>query len=343
MTYYMYTSISGENKILIHTMDPETGLVQHKGEVELHDGPVPLAVDPEGKFLYTALRATHEVLSFRIDPGTGGLEQLGSTKLQETPCYLLTDRTGKFLFGAHYSTGAVSVNPINKDGVATDLIQWLETDLRAHCVQIDSSNRFVLVPHVMPGNAVFQLELNQETGALTPNAVPKVVPEVEEGPRHCCFHPGKDIVYTSNEQGSSVTAYHFDATAGTLSPFQTIPNLPPEGYDPEEGGEENSCSQIAITPAGKFLYAPNRGHNSMACFRVDEQTGKLSTIGYQAIEKHTRGISLDPQGKFLYATGAASGRMATFCISEQTGALEPLENFAVGEGPMWVQFVIQPD
>ena len=81
----------------------------------------------------------------------------------------------------------------------------------------------------------------------------------------------------------------------------------------------------------------------MACFRIDEETGELSTIGYQAIEKHTRGISLDPQGKFLFATGAASGRMATFRISEKTGALEPLENLAVGQGPMWVQFVTQRD
>ena len=343
MTYYMYTSISGENKILIHTMDPDTGLLQHREDVELHGGPVPLAADPAGKFLYTALNSTSEVLSFSIDPGTGGLTQIGSTGLRETPCYLLADRRGKFLLGAHYSAGAVSVNPIAGDGAATDFVQWLETAPRAHCVQIDASNRFVLVPHVMPGNAVFQLVLDQETGELSPNAVPKVVPAVEEGPRHCCFHPGKDIVYTSNEQGSSVTAYHFAAAAGTLSPFQTISNLPPEGHHPGTGGEKNSCSQIAITPSGRFLYAPNRGHDSMACFRIDEETGELSTIGYQAIEKHTRGISLDPQGKFLFATGAASGRMASFRISEKTGALEPLENLAVGQGPMWVQFVTQRD
>ena len=136
-------------------------------------------------------------------------------------------------------------------------------------------------------------------------------------------------------------AYHFDKTAGTLSPFQTIPTLPPEGYDESKGDEENSCSQITITPSGRFLYAPNRGHNSMACFKVDEETGELSTIGYQPIEAHTRGISLDPHGNFLYAAGARSGRLATFRISEQTGALEPLENFAVGKSPMWVLFVTQ--
>mgnify|MGYP003310146939 FL=1 len=118
MTYYMYTSISGENKILIHTMDPDTGLLQHREDVELHGGPVPLAADPAGKFLYTALNSTSEVLSFSIDPGTGGLTQIGSTGLRETPCYLLTDRRGKFLLGAHYSAGAVSVNPIAGDGLS---------------------------------------------------------------------------------------------------------------------------------------------------------------------------------------------------------------------------------
>ena len=104
------------------------------------------------------------------------------------------------------------------------------------------------------------------------------------------------------------------------------------------GEEPNSCAQIRITPNGKFLYAPNRGHNSVACFRVDE-SGGLSTIGYTPIERHTRGTAIDPEGRFFYTTGVNSGRMASFTISQQTGALEPLENFEIGGSPMWVVIV----
>ena len=340
MTYYMYVSISGESKISIYTMNPETGLLAFKEDVALSSGPGPLAADPGGQFLYAGHRSTCEIQSFRIDRSTGGLAQIGSVEIEADPAYLATDRQGRFVLSAHYSAGMVGVHPIDADGAAGGPpIEWISTAPRAHCVLMDPSNRFVFIPHVVPGNVIFQFAFDENTGALTPNAVPRVEGGENQGPRHLCFHPHKDMVYSSDEQGSTVTAYHFDSSAGTLAAFQTISTLPPEGYD----GEENAPAQIQITPSGKFLYAPNRGHESVACFRVDEETGKLSTIGYQPIEEHTRGISLDPQGRFLYTTGAASGRLASFRISEQTGALEPLENFAVGEGPMWVLFVRQED
>ena len=190
---------------------------------------------------------------------------------------------------------------------------------------------------MLPGNAIYQFHFDESSGTLTPNEPHVEAPE-GEGPRHFCFHPSQKFIYVSNENNSTVTAYHFDNTKGTLSSFQTVATLPPEGYVP--GEEENSCSQIRITPNGKFLYAPNRGHNSVACFRIDA-SGGLSTIGYTPIERHTRGTAMDPEGRFFYTTGAYSGRMASFTISQQTGALEPLENFAVGESPMWVLIVDQ--
>src|SRR5260370_361925 len=104
--------------------------------------------------------------------------------------------------------------------------------------------------------------------------------------RHFCFHPSKDMLYFSNEQGSSVTGYNFDPAHGTLSAFQTISTLP-TGY-----AESNTCSQIQIAPSGQFLYAPNRGHNSIAGFPVDASSGRLTTIGHGATEDRPSAFSL---------------------------------------------------
>ena len=179
-------------------------------------------------------------------------------------------------------------------------------------------------------NAIVQFHFDDATGKLTPNSTPRAIPRSPEGPRHICFHPDLDVVYSSNEQGSGVTAYNFDSSQGTLSPFQTISTLP-SGYD-----GPNTCSQIQITPSGKFLYAPNRGHDSIACFAVDASDGRLSSVGQVATEAVPRAFSLDPAGHYLLAAGRESGRLATYRINTATGLLEPLHVYPLGRAPMWV-------
>ena len=191
------------------------------------------------------------------------------------------------------------------------------------------------MPHIAEGahtgpNAIFQFKFDGNTGQLTANTPDRVTPEAPEGPRHLCFHPNLNVVYSSNEQGCSVTAYNFDTNQGTIVPFQTVPTLP-DGYS-----GQNSCSQIQITPSGKFLYAPNRGHNSIASFAVDASAGRLTAIGHVSTESVPSAFSLDPEGKFVFAAGSATGRLASYRVNEGTGELTPLETYSVGERPMWV-------
>ena len=247
MAYYLYTSIAAEDKIAVFTMDPETGQLLPQKDVALGGGPGPLAVDPELRFVYAGLRSSRQLASLRIDQKAGGMSLIGTVSLDADPCYITTDRKGRFLLSSYYGAGVAAVHAIGADGaVASAPIEWLSTAGKAHSIQTDPSNRFAFVPHVVPANAIFQFEFDQNTGALTPNAVPAVRPEEPLGPRHFCFHPSMDVAYFANEQGCSVTAYHFDSTAGTLRAFQTISTLP-EGF---EG--ENSCAQIQITPSGKI-------------------------------------------------------------------------------------------
>ena len=148
------------------------------------------------------------------------------------------------------------------------------------------------------------------------------------GPRHFTFHPTLDVVYFSNEQGCSVSAYRMD-DAGRLSAMQTVSTLP-EGVT-----ERNTCSQIQFSPDGSLLFVPNRGHNSIASFAVDGD-GRLTPAGHVATEAVPSAFSLDPSGRFVYAAGSATGQLASYSVNGETGELTPLGTYQLGARPMWV-------
>lgn len=330
----MYVTISKENRISVFTVDPETGKLESQGDVAVAGAPGPLATDPARQFLYVGCFGPQEIASYRINGSTGGLSLIGTAALEAGTCYLATDRKGKFLLSAYYSAGKVAVHPIRENGAAgIPPVEWIDTSKGAHSIQTDPSNRFAFVPHIAAPdgpNMILQYKFNETTGCLTPNSPHSVTPEEGAGPRHFCFHPSLDVIYFSNEQGCSVTAYRFDSSVGTLSAFQTVSTVP----DDFKG--DNTCAQIQISRSGKFLYAPNRGHDSIACFSVEADTGRLTPIGRVPTETVPRAFSLDPEGNFLFAAGLKSGRLASYRVNGDTGKLEPLETYTVGKGPIWV-------
>ena len=333
MTTYVYVSLQGDDKILRFVMDPADGRLTQRHEIEVSGGPAPLALDPARRRMYVGRRGERLMSSFDIDPDTGDLSMTGTVPLEGEPNFVATDRSGNFLFSSYYFIGKVAVHPLDARGaLGAPAVHWLDTATGAHSIQADASNRFVFVPHIenRGPNAVFQFRFDERSGELTPNAPPAAKPEGADGPRHLCFHPDKDLVYTSNEQGCSVTAWAFDRDSGTLSPVQTVSTLPAD-FD-----GRNSCSQIQITPSGRFLYAPNRGHNSVASFALDEATGLLTATGRVAAEPVPRAFGLDPSGSFVFASGLESGRLTSYRVDGESGTLTPLETYELGETPMWV-------
>jgi 6-phosphogluconolactonase len=220
----------------------------------------------------------------------------------------------------------------------------LATAMGAHAIQTDPSNQFAFVPHIARfndnvleplrestgPNMIVQLKFDAQSGRLTPNTPLRVEPTTRLGPRHYCFHPTLPVVYFSNEQGCSVTAYRLDPATGTLAALQTLTTLP-EGFT-----ARNTCSQIHLTASGRFLYVGNRGHNSLAGFDVDAATGQLTALGHVATEAVPSAFGLDPAGRFVVAAGAATGRLAVYRIHGETGVLTPLATYAVGQRPMAV-------
>ncbi len=331
MATYLYIALNGESKIARYTLDPDTGKLSHQEDVPLSGAPGPLAADPAGRHLYAGLRSTRQLASFAIDPASGKLAHLGSVPLISDPCCLSVDRRGRFLLSAYYSAGATSVHRLDDQGAAVEQPAiWLSTATCAHSIFTDPTNRYAFLPHVAQTNAIYHFRFDEESGYLTPNAPFKVASPPDTGPRHYVYHPTLPVVYFDNEQGSSVTAYHLDTAQGTLSPFQTLSMLP-EGFS-----GENTCAQIRIHPEGRFLYASNRGHDSIACYAVDPQSGQLTSLGQQPTEKTPRDFNLDPQGRYLYAAGQASGRLATYRIDPTSGTLTLIETCEVGKAPTWV-------
>jgi 6-phosphogluconolactonase len=302
-------------------------------------GPFTLAISPDRNYLYAGCREIPQLFSYEIDQANGSLTQNGSVSLEANPTYIATDRKGKFVLSAYYQGAHVGVHPIGNDGsVGGEPIEWLETATGAHAMQTDPTNSYAFVPHIAGNgpNAIYQFRFDENTGHITPNA-PAVV-EIEEflGPRHFCFHPSLDVLYFSNEQGCSVTGYRLDTATGTLSAFQTVTTIP------EDFTERNTCSQIQVAASGRFLYAPNRGHNSIACFSIDTSTGELTATGRVAAEPIPNALCLGPDDKFIYSAGQESGIMATFNVNPDSGELTPLETNPLGNRPCWISIAELP-
>jgi 6-phosphogluconolactonase len=314
----MYVANSGEQKILRYDLNPETGALTLVGEVEVDGAVGPLCTNPQKQYLYAGLRSTKKVSSFSIDQKTGALELINTVDFDSDPCYLSTDRTGRYLFSSYYSAGVVAVNALDSTGaVTTPHRQWIKTAGHSHCVHPDRTNQYVFVPHTMPANAIFQFTFDETKGDLTPNATPKIKPPRGEGPRHYEYHPTLDIVYAANENGNSVTVYDFNTINGTLARRQNISTLPEDfqgkssiaqihihptgkflyisnrGHDSiarfavKPDGELQTLGQTPtepiprvfnIDPEGNFLFAAGQGSGKMESFRIDPETGDLTSL-----------------------------------------------------------------
>ncbi len=327
----VYVSLGGESRILIYNMDSASGVLTRRSDVFVDGSPGSLGVDPSGSTLYAALRSTESVSAFRIDPAEGGLELLGTTPIGFNPVFVGTDRTGRYLLTSSYNAGKIAVFGIDEDGsLSNDAIDRHDTAEHAHSIWVDPSNNYVYVPHTAPPNAVYQFRLDNGTGRLTPLDPAKVVMDTVEGPRHMAFHTTLDIAYAVNENGSSVTAFALDTGAGVLSPIQTLSTLP------DDFGEDNACADIVVHPSGRFLYATNRGHDSVACYAIESSSGRLTSIGNTPTEKTPRAFALTPDGEFLIAAGQSSDRLATYRVDGESGRLEPLAILEARKGPSWV-------
>jgi 6-phosphogluconolactonase len=329
---FAYVSLDGENRIAVYSVDEKSGELTAVANVETPSPPGGLTSDPKNRFLFASLRRAGRLASFHINDD-GGLTLINVVEAGADPAYVATDRTGRFLLTAYYVAAKVSVHRIGEDGsLSKKPLQEIATDTKAHAIMTDPSNRFAFVPHTGP-NAIYQFRFDEKTGRLSPNDPLIVNTGDNTGPRQLAFHPKLDVVFFDYEQACAIAAFDFNRRTGLLSFHERLSSVP------DSFKETRSNARIEIHPSGNFVYVANRGHNSLAGYRVDSKTGKLTSLGQTPTEPTPRGFAIDPSGHFLYAAGQSSDRLAVFRISQKNGALYRIATYEVGKQPWWVHVV----
>ena len=325
-------SASTDKQLVLYDVDLPSGSLKLREKVALKGAPGSQCISPDGNRLYVSIRSLDSVAVFEIHHKQRKLEYLATTNITANAAYISLDRTGKTLLWASYSSGVVGSYHIQPNGQLGSAISRIQTARCAHAILTDPSNRYVFAPHTGP-NAVYQFHFSPTDGKLTPNKPAFVRPADGLEPRHLAFHPTLPIVYCDDEAGASVTAYHFNRDTGTLAPFQTVSTLPPDF------SENNSCADIEITADGRFVYASNRGHNSVAGFAVAPKDGTLTSIGQAATGDTPRSFNLSPDGTLLVAAGQASHDLHSYRRDMNSGKLNRRSQLPTGKGPAWVQFI----
>jgi 6-phosphogluconolactonase len=329
---FLYVSMAPEQKIRVYRLEPKQGKLTAMTDATVEGAPGSLGVDPLTKFLFASLRTNSTLASFQIDPTTGKLKHLSTAPLgkDENAAFVGTDRTGRWLISASYAAGKVVVHRVDDNGsIQTSPVQTVTTAKTAHAFATDRDNRWVFVPHVTP-NAVFQFRFDAATGKLT-EAGKAPGGTAKAGPRHLAFHPSLDMAFTSDEQGSSITAYRFDSSSG-LKPVQTLSTLPADFKG------KNTTAEVKVHPGGKFVWVSNRGHDSLAGFAIDP-AGKLTSMGQTPTEKTPRSFDIDPDGRYLFGAGEGTGKLAVYRVDGDSGQLTRLYTQDVGKSLTWVKAV----
>jgi 6-phosphogluconolactonase len=310
-----------------------------------------LALHPDRRFLYAvgeigdfAGKRTGAVSAFRIEPATGRLQMLNQESSGGAgPCHLTVDRSGRNVLVVNYGGGSVSVLPIREAGSlgpATAFVQHRGSSVNprrqqgphAHSINLDAANRFAFVAD-LGLDKIMVYRFDPAAGTLTANEPAWASVAPGSGPRHFAFHPSGQFAYVINEISSTLTAFRYDASRGSLSELQTVSSLP---AGPVEG---NSTAEIQVHPSGKFVYGSNRGHNSIAVFAVDGGAGRLTLVEHESTQgKAPRNFGIDPTGQFLLACNQDSHTIVGFRIDQQTGALTPTGQKLDVPSPVCVKF-----
>lgn len=354
---YVGTYTGGESRgIYTMRLDLASGqLADVKLAAEL-SSPSFLAIHPNGRFVY----AVSEIGNFQEQP-VGGLSALqiqpgGELQLLNQqpsggsgPCHVSIHPAGKIAFVANYGGGSVASFPIQDDGLlgpAASVINHTGSSINpqrqeaphAHSIYPDPTAKFAVAAD-LGTDQVLVYRIDEASSALLPNDPPFVSTPAGGGPRHSAFHPAGQTLYVNDELTSAVSVYAYDGARGALTYLQTLSTLP-AGADAAALG--NSTAETRVHPNGKFVYVSNRGHNSIAIFRVIDAQGTLEAVGHESTRgKVPRNFGIDPTGQYLLAANQDSGTIAVFRIDGERGTLAPLGEPVAVPMPVCVKFVAE--
>jgi 6-phosphogluconolactonase len=321
-----YTRATGKGIYAVQ-LDDDTGALSAPVLVAETPNPTWVTLSPDKKFLYTNHPSAAQAIGFRVADDSGKLLPLAPAPTgpaANAPSHLAVDATGRTLLAANYADGFVAALPINPDGTlgSPNIIRHTgqgpnpqrQDKPHVHSVTLSPDNRFVIVCD-LGLDRIYTYALDAAAAKLTPANPPFVAAMPTSGPRHFKFGADGRHAYNLTEMGATVVAYDYAAATGALTPIQTIGTLPPS-Y------EARWAAEIRIHPNGKFLYASNRGHDSLAVFAIDPASGKLTLIEIvPSGGKVPRNFSLSPDGKWLVCGHQDSENLTVFRVDATTGRL----------------------
>ncbi|MBP0623207.1 lactonase family protein [Cupriavidus sp. LEh25] len=304
---------------------------EHVQLMEGLDNPSFLAMDRAQRYLYAVHGDLGDISAFAIDATTGRLTLLNRQGTEgKNPVHLAVEPGNRFIVVANYATGSLVTLPIQADGSlgrVADLAKLpgnpgsnreQQGGSHPHDVPFDIAGRHFIVPD-KGVDRVFAFSVDSRTGKLTPASSPYVEAPAGAGPRHVTFHPARPLAYVINELNSTVTTYQYDEASGALSPLQTVSTVP------KDYGGDNTGAEIQIANSGKFLYASNRGHDSIVTMGIDPTSGLLTPLSWvESRGKGPRFFAIDPDGRRLYAANELSDTIVPFDIARESGKLTPL-------------------
>jgi 6-phosphogluconolactonase len=241
---------------------------------------------------------------------------------------------GRWLFAAMNRAGLVGVFPLGADGEVGSPVCSVQHEGRGpkspnqdrafpHSTWLDHDRKRLFVCDLAL-DRVMVYDFDDSSGQLTPAERPFAQISSGAGPRHLAFHPAGHFVYVLNELDSTISAFAYDAASARLTIVQTVSALP------DDFAGQSAAAQIQVHPSGRWLYASNRGHDSIAMFAIDQATGRLRLVGHEpSLGERPHNFTLDPDGQLMVVANQRSGQVASFHVDEETGALRPAHAFAV--------------
>jgi len=353
MWVYVGTYTRGASKgIYAFRLNLKTGELTPKGLAAETVSPSFLAIHSNGKFLYAANEVgdfkgskSGGVSAFSIDRKSGRLTLLNDQLSGGGgPCHLVVDKTGRNVLVANYGGGSVSVLPIGRDGrlgEATAFVQHEGSSVNprrqkgphAHSINVSNDNRYAVVAD-LGMDKVMIYRFDAKKGTLKAAGEPFAKTKPGGGPRHFAFHPNGKLAFTNLEMTSEVTPFAYAAGNGGLVAGEIVSTLP-DGPVPG-----NSTAEVQVHPNGKLVYCSNRGHNSIAVFRINQKTGALKRIQNESTGGEIpRNFGIDPTGRFLLAANQKTGNVVVFRIDQKTGKLKPTGHSAEAPTPVCVKFL----
>lgn len=346
-----YTQEGSTSKgIYAYRYDSAAGKLTSVGLVAATKNPSFLAVHPNHHFIYAVNEVgdyqgqkSGAVSAFAVDATTGKLKFLNQVASGGAdPCYITVDSTGKYVLVANYTGGSIASFPILPDGSLGKASAFVQhsghgTDPKrqegphAHSIDLSPDNRFAIVDDLgLDETLVYKFD--SSNGSLTLNDPPFAKANPGAGPRHFAFAPNGKFGYVLDEMGSTISVFSYDN--GVLHSQQTISAIP------KSFTELSEAAEIAVHPSGKFLYASNRGHDSIAVFAIDQDKGTLSLIEYAPTKGQSpRNFAIDPTGKLLFDANEKSDNIVLFHIDQKTGRLTPTGQVFDISQPVCVKFV----